>query len=1043
MATTALGVVLGGAWLNRRVLAREALVGWLDHRGIPANVRVDRFELDGFVGRITVGQAGDPDFSGDVAVDYRVLAPWSATGLGVTPSRVRLTRPVLKARWSENGLSLGSLDPLIKEFTGKPPEPDSRSPLIIVDQGRLNLTTDYGPISALADLTLDNGKLMRLKASAQDVALKAGERLVTGLTGRLDLTTRGDRIALNAELSADDLASPEVSAGAARITLSGDLPYPDLKTLPGAAARGVDSRASLDLAVTGERLGLAGVAAAAPEARLRFRGVTTGWIETFRIAGDLTGQAQARSLSGEGLSASSPVLALPASRIDLSRQDLGELRWAIRGPSELRAASASAGDLSFRSLRLSGPGLELGGRGAAFEAAGPLDLTAERGSFGELALSGVRSRIDLDLVQDGAALIQAKGSLSSSGGQWPLFGPLAADDLPELAAMKAALGDFEVQIPAFRFSSGSPGTRLVLTAPAHLTPRNGGVLTVQPVASPIFAADHGALGGGALRLTAARGQGLPEAAFDIPRWSLTPGGFSADLDGRAALDFGLARGLTVSTAGTLATEGDVLTYRAARCLDFAVERLELDENDVFDVAGQACPVATPLAWVSNGRWRADMGLKDVSARAPFLDVDVQQIQGRAAVTGAPQGLGLTATIASARVTDAAEVRRFHPLTGQGAVTLRDERWSGGFDLSPAAPGRASTRVARLEIAHDGLSQKGGVAITTGDLVFTPEGLQPADLTPMVEGLINPPVSGSVNFDGRIDWDPALPEGSSSGRLIVPGLDFTTPAGAVHGLKGAVDFTSLTPLVTAPGQNLTVDRLDTVTPLTDLDLRFSLDASALEVGGGEIKAVGGFIRVEPLSVPLDRTAAFTGVIVVDRVQLGQLIRDANLGERVSIDAVVSGRLPFSYDPKSGFRVVNGLLEAVQPGRLSIDRDALSDLDAEGGGDEIPPSTVEDLAYQAMENLAFDALSATVDSEDDGRLRLRFGIKGRHDPPQHQELRVTVQDFISRRFLNRRLDLPSDTGIDLTLNTSLNLNQLISDLLEYNRERLGEAATTPDP
>ena len=171
MATTAVGLVVTTAWLNRRAVARQVLVGWLDQRGIPASVRVDRLELDGFVGRVIVGDARNPDFSGDVAVDYRIAAPWASGGMSVTPSRILLTRPVLKARWSDNKLSLGALDPLVKEFTGKPPTPDSRSPLIVVQQGQVRLATDYGPILATGDVTVDNGKLMRLKASASDLRL--------------------------------------------------------------------------------------------------------------------------------------------------------------------------------------------------------------------------------------------------------------------------------------------------------------------------------------------------------------------------------------------------------------------------------------------------------------------------------------------------------------------------------------------------------------------------------------------------------------------------------------------------------------------------------------------------------------------------------------------------------------------------------------------------------------------------------------------------------------------------------------------------------
>jgi hypothetical protein len=1036
MATTALGLVVATAWINRRVVAREALVGWLDQRGIEAAVRVDRLELDGFVGRITVGEASDPDFAGDVTVDYRIAAPWSSGGFGVTPSRILLTRPVLKARWADKAFSMGSLDPLVKEFTGGPPRPDSRSPLIVVQDGRLRLATDYGLVLASADLTVDNGKLMRLKASTPDLRLSQGDADVSGLAATLDLTTTGDRIALGLDVRVADMALPTASGRRAHLGLKADLPYPDLKTRRG------DGQASVEATLTGEALTVGGIAATTPSVRLGFSGQTTGWIETFRIAGDLTGDVGAAGLTGEGLSAAAPNVRLTGSKLDLSRRDAGDLRWSLQGPATVRASRAAAGDLTFTGLSVASPGLVLGGRGRAVEATGPLNLTATTAGFGDLMLNRVTGSADLDLVQDGAALIKATGSLRSAGGRWPLFGPTASDDIVELAAMKAALGDFAVDIPAFSLTAGSPGTQATLTAPARLTPKNGGVLTVLPVARPIYAADPGELGGGALKLTATRGRGLPEATFDIPDWRLTPGGFTARLDGRAALDFDIARGLTVATAGVLASDTGVLTYTASRCLDVTVERLELDENDVFDVAGQACPTRLPLAVVRDGGWRADLALKDFSASAPFLALKVEQIQGAAAVTGTKAGIGLTATVASARVVDATTPRRFNPLSASGSASLKDEGWTGGFDLTAPAEAGDDIRIAHLDLTHDGGTGLGGVVIDTGTLTFAPDGLQPVDLTPLVAGIVSPPVTGAVRFEGRLAWDPALPEGTSSGRLTVPGLDFTTPAGPVKGLKGVIEFTNLAPLTTAPGQSLKVDTLETITPLTDLDLVFELDKAALQVAGGEIQVAGGAIRVEPFSVPLDRASPFGGVIVFDRVQLGELVKGAGFDDKVSLDAVVSGRLPFTYDPAGGVRIADGSLAADQPGRLSIQREALSGLEA-GGGGAIPPSTVEDLAYQAMENLAFDTLSARVDSEDGGKVRIRFGIKGRHDPPQHQELRLSLPDLISQKFLNRPLTLPSDTGIDLNLNTSLNLNQVISDLLAINRAKTGPVETPPTP
>ena len=123
------------------------------------------------------------------------------------------------------------------------------------------------------------------------------------------------------------------------------------------------------------------------------------------------------------------------------------------------------------------------------------------------------------------------------------------------------------------------------------------------------------------------------------------------------------------------------------------------------------------------------------------------------------------------------------------------------------------------------------------------------------------------------------------------------------------------------------------------------------------------------------------------------------------------------------------------------DSAPKSEAGGGGEAVPPNTVQDLAYQAMENLSFDILSAEVNSLDEGRIGVLFHIRGRHDPPVHQDLRIPIADFISREFLNHELPLPSGTGIDLTLDTTLNLNQLIGDLLELNRARAGLPATAP--
>lgn len=1030
------GLALGLVYLNRKAAARQVLVGWLDQRGIEAQVEVETLEIDGFVGRVTIGDPNNPDVRIErVEVDYAVGLPWSEPGLGVVPSRIRLLRPVVRATWTEGRLSFGSLDPLIEEFTGRPPQPDSTAPVVIVERGTLRLATEYGPLQVLGDARIEDGKLMRLQARMPAASLRSGEVEARGLGGTIDLTTTGDRVALALDASAERFALADLSGQTARFEGTADLPYPDLEARPD-GRRGGDGRAVLDLALTGDRLTLGQVDARGARADLAFDGSTQGWIEAFAIAGQTSATVRAARLSAPGIDTRDASVALPAAALSLNRNGEG-LRWRLDGPATLQAVSARAGDLALTTTTARTSRIIAGGRDGAFEAAGPVALTARGLTFGDLSLGGASGSVDLDVVSDGATLVTATGSARATGGAWPLFGPTGPDDVPELAEMKRALGAFFLDAPGLRLTTGSPGTQVVLTRPARLTPRNGGVLTLTPVTRSLYAAEPGQLGGGALTLTATRGQGLPQAAFAIPDWRLTPGGFQARLDGRATLDFGVARGLTVDTSGLLANDTGRLTYTTAACIPFTVDRLDLDGNDAEALSGDICPPSGPLVVVQDGAWRAQGSVRDTAATVPFLFMQVDQAQGSFVATGSSAGLGLDARIASARVRDTAEPTRFNPLTASGTAGLQADRWTAAFDLA-----RNAVPVGQVRIDHDGLAQAGGAVLDFPALTFAEGGLQPADLSPLVEDFLQPPVTGTAAFSGRFDWTADSDVGTSSGLLTIPGLDFDSPAGPVRGLNGTIAFTSLAPLITAPNQTLNVQRLDAFADLTDLDLTFSLDEAAVTVAGGTTAFAGGTISVEPFSVPLDQTQPFSGVIVLDRVQLGEVVAESGFGDKVQMDAVVSGRLPFTSDPATGVRVIGGTIYAVQPGRLSIQRTALTGLDAGGGGEAVPPGTVEDLAYQAMENLAFDTLSADVNSLDQGRIGVLFRIKGRHDPPQRQELRLPLMDFITRRFLEQTLPLPSDTGIDLTLDTTLNLNQLISDILAVNRARAGEAAAT-DP
>ncbi|WAC60438.1 intermembrane phospholipid transport protein YdbH family protein [Brevundimonas sp. SL130] len=1031
-----LALLAAALYLNRRAAAREVLVGWLERQGIQSEVEVERIELDGFVGRIRIGDPNNPDLMVErVEVDYAVALPWSKTGMGVSPSRIRLVRPVMRASWKNGKLSLGALDPLVEQFTGGPPRPDSRGPLVIVEGGRGRLDTEYGPVSILADARVDDGKLMRLSARMPAATLKSGEIEAQGLGATVDLTTTGDRIALRIEAGADRFNGGGVSGEAVRLSVDGDLPYPDMKTRRG------DGRAVIDARLVGGVLGLGQTRMRDAEVAVRFDGATAGWIETLRLDGATDLGVKAAAIEGAGLKAGRVEGSATGGRLTVARDEA--VRWSLETPLVLAAESGEAGLARTQGLSIQSNGLSMGGRDASFEATGPVQASFERIGFGDLELKQARGDLSLDIVKDDAVRIAAEGALRSAGGAWPLFGPVGSDDIAELAEMKTALGDFALAAPSVRFVTGSAGTEVRLARPVTLSPANGGVLTVAEAGEAAYQAEPGRLGGGALNLTATRGRGLPEMAVAVSKWRLTETGFEALLDGRARLDFDLARGIDARTRGLLVLADGRLTYTTPECVDLTVERLELDENDVHQVAGKLCPETGPLLRSKDGIWRVAGGFQGVSAQAPFLGMRFEQASGRVVVDGTKAGVGLTATVAEAQVVDATTPKRFETLAASGQAALANEGWSGGFDLKGTGEAAAAT-LGRLTLAHDGRTGAGGIHIAAPEVRFVEGGLQPSMLSPMVEAFVQSPVTGAIGFDGRFDWTKEA-EPTSSGLLSVPGLDFVSPAGPVKGARGEIQFTSLSPaVVTAPNQRLTIDSLDVGADATALDLTFAIDGAGISFAGGSVQAGGGTVSVEPFVMPLDPTQAYSGVVVLDRVQLGDLVADSGFADKVLLDALVSGRLPFIMDPKEGLKITAGSLGAVQPGRLSIKREVLTDVDAGGGGEGVPPNMVEDLAYQAMENLAFDMLSADVNSLDGGRVSVLFHIRGRHEPPQRQELRLTLAELISREFLNRELPLPSGTQIDLTLDTTLNANQLFADIMAVNRARQGrQDDETPAP
>ena len=966
-------VAAGLVWLNRKTLAREALTGWLRSKGVAADAQVEAFGPNVFTARLRIGDPKNPDFAAERAeVRYRPRI----TGLEVIS--VTLRKPVVRAQLRRDGLHVGALDPLVQEFLRRPPRPNVKQPRIQIDGGVLALATDYGPMRLGADALVEDGKLQTLAATSSPARLRSAHFDVALGAGALKAVTRAGRVDLALAAPVTSAKAGAAQLGDGRLSLVAQLPYPDFQKRRGEGA------VVAALGLTGRRITVAGQVLDGAALKASLTGQASGWIPDLAVYGKTTASFQATA----GRFGAAEARAIRLSAVS------GDLRWTRKGGDRLAGTVTLNGgveDLAAGDLRL-----------ATFSATagGPVTVSA----------AGVEAALD------GAAVGQ---------GGWRGLGPPVSGDSAEVAAIKRAARRFRIAAPGLSVRLKDGAASAALSKPVKLAADGGGVVELvgrgdAPIVGPT---------GGTFRLTM-KGGGLPPVEADVAGLSLAEGGATAQGRLHAHASVGFVQGGDLDAAGRLRIASGGLSFIAERCVAVKADRLDFGANDVERLSGRLCPAGGPLLRMTGGDWRIAGRAEAVTGTAPFIQGRVVDGAGRITAEGRRGQVTARAHIDTARQEDTAPERRFNPFLMTGEASLSKFIWRADLDFRLPD----GTPLGAARVTQDGRLGLGVVVIETGMLQFAEGGLQPAQISPLASAVGSPAV-GQAMFKGRFDWTPA---GSTSGGAItIPRLDFQSPAGPLKGLKGALVFSSLAPLTAAPGQELEIEQVQAVVLLEHLKARFGVADNLIKVEGGEADVGGGKARVETLEIPLVPGAPTHGVLILDGVQLHDLVEASPFGDKVEMDARVSGRVPFEMNG-SKVRISGGEVKAIQPGRISIDRTALTGVAADGAIAAPAPvadpnATFTDFAYQAMENLAFDKLEASIASQPDGRLGVIFHIVGKHDPPTRQKIKLSLMDLIRKRFLGKALPLPSGTGVNLTLDTSLNLDDLLSDYAEYQKAR----------
>jgi len=449
---------------------------------------------------------------------------------------------------------------------------------------------------------------------------------------------------------------------------------------------------------------------------------------------------------------------------------------------------------------------------------------------------------------------------------------------------------------------------------------------------------------------------------------VTPGNLSLRLTGpgRVTLDE-VSYGETVHLATLAAAVPKAeLTY-ASDVLDHAATlAVAPSQIRVTRAAGDLVVELTPGtieiqgSWTPDAPYRATAKIANAGLVLPAQEIAVAEISGSFVLGPAP-GV-LAAEIAVGAISDRAGAPRFTPLRGQLTARASGETVTFEGELGERAG------AARLAISgrHDLAAGRGAAKLTLDPLTFSPGGLQPGALAPMLANLHE--VTGGLRAEAEVAWSA---EGLTGGAVLaVEDLSFDSDAAEVQGLDLALELSSLMPPASAPGQSLTVRRIDPGVAFENVSLRFQIhpgDPLRLGVERGQIGLSGGHVLLRDLL--LDPAAARLELpLEVVGLDLAKLFRILDI-EGLSGSGQLSGRIPITLEGET-VTIANGRLAADAPGTLRFEsaqaRQALA-----GAGESA------ELMLRALQDFRYDELSLTIAKPAAADARLTLVLLG-HNP-----------------------------------------------------------------
>lgn len=362
-------------------------------------------------------------------------------------------------------------------------------------------------------------------------------------------------------------------------------------------------------------------------------------------------------------------------------------------------------------------------------------------------------------------------------------------------------------------------------------------------------------------------------------------------------------------------------------------------------------------------WRINGGFKGGGAQAD--EATVADLSGKFNLGGKGDTLDGALSDIAMRIFDPKteeEGKRYEEVKFEGSATLRSSvaNFTGGFALA-----KSGIQIAQVTGRHSLANNEGSLTFAPTPLIFVPRSFQPYDLSPLLRGPAG--VTGRADISGAASWTSAGLKASALIDLRKMGFALAS-AGVFEGVSGKVEIADLINMKSAPGQQITLDKVTLGLPIEKGTIKFQLIGyDSIRLEGAEWPFGGGFIRVKPMDFAF--TEGTENRIVAQAVNwdLAKLVEQFKLPD-IKLVGIVAGDFPVVFRTGSAM-IDNATLEASKEG--GVIQYSGSPGDAAAQADENSK-----MVFDALKDFRYQVLKVGLNGDLAGRMVMSLSVLGRN-------------------------------------------------------------------